>query len=182
MKKRRLKEGSAGFSLIELIISVSIVLVAILALGGLLGLSIINSDKGRQITLAKFIAVTTLESITIARDSSVIVFDDLTSTKFPTTKGPVKGPGADNIYGTTDDSGNLVYINGPQNGKATGTFDNVNDQKLDLTQAGYQRQITFTDIAAGVRQIDVTVFYPSRIGTSTFSVRTVVAQYPTSLQ
>ncbi|MBK7994014.1 MAG: prepilin-type N-terminal cleavage/methylation domain-containing protein [Blastocatellia bacterium] len=67
----------SGFSLVELIISIGVILTALLGLAGLLGLSIRSNETIRQTTLCKTLATTITETIIVARESEIIDFTKL---------------------------------------------------------------------------------------------------------
>jgi prepilin-type N-terminal cleavage/methylation domain-containing protein len=189
-------EQQAGFSLIEVIISIGIIGTVVLGLGLILGISVVRSDRSREITLAKLIAVTTLESITTARESEVISFMELSTTKFPSDIVPVKNAGPDNIFGSGDDTGDLIYTAGPSTAgggaKSTAKFNGTDDLKVNLTQLGYRRRVLIEDMGSngssgGLKKITVEVFYPqSKVenasGQDSFKIVTVIGSYRNSLQ
>ena len=125
---------SNGFSLIEVIISIGIISIGVLALAGMLGFSVMNSSRIKQVTLAKYIAVTTIETIISARESQVLPFANIAPQSgsnpngFLTGAQSVKGAGPDHIYGTNDDTGNLIYTIGPNS--TNRLFDNTSDESV----------------------------------------------------
>lgn len=198
------KDKQTGFSLVELIISIAIISTALLGLVGLLTLTIPTADKSSRITIAKEIAISTLETLTIARESQVITFDQISNDAaamvpgiFPPNFLPIRNPGPDNLFGTADDNGNVLVTVGPKIDPviANQKFDSTNDQVTNLTQIGYQRRITITDLGSGLKQVTVDVFYPipsggvanpntataAQLARQTVSITTVFGKYRTSL-
>lgn len=188
---------SRGFSLIETVIALGIITIGILSLAGTLALTIVNNNRIQQVTVAKYIAISTIETIIAAREADVLAFVEISSYDAAKNKKgfllnqrlPVRGAGADGIFGTNDDSGDVVYTIGPNPNRNDGRFDGVNDQQLNLTQLGYSRQIEVTDLRdpdtnqlLGLKQIRVRVFYPARVGgQEAFTTSTIIGDYRTGL-
>ncbi|MEW6733010.1 MAG: prepilin-type N-terminal cleavage/methylation domain-containing protein [Acidobacteriota bacterium] len=196
-----------GFSLIEVIISLAIITIGVLSLAGTLALSVINSDRSRQVTLAKYIATSTVETIIAARETGVITFNQIAirgsnpaGVFLATPTGlqgfPVRDAGPDRIYGTADDAGpdnvpntsddppDLIYTLGPEIGPGNSrTTFGTNNETVNLTQLGYRRQISITDLEVGptgprLKRIDVEVFYPLPIGNQrSFRLTTILGNY-----
>src|SRR5690349_2011203 len=124
------KSFQSGFSLVELVISIGIILTALLGIAGLLGISIRSNETFRQTTICKTLATTITETIIVARESKVIDFANLSTTFSPAaTKKSIKGAGPDNIYGTTDDVGDFTFSVGPDPTKpvSTAKYDRTNE-------------------------------------------------------
>lgn len=186
VREKRIDEG---FSLIETIISIGIITIGVLSLAGTLGYSVLNSSRIRQVTIAKYIAVAVTESIISARESQIIPFQNIAPVSgtnpngFATGIQPVSKAGTDRVFGTADDTGDLIYTIGPNS--TTGLFKDGSDQVLNLTQTGYRRQITITDLLdpargtpIGLKQINVQIFYPSRVGgQQSYTMTTVLGDY-----
>ncbi|MBL8152347.1 MAG: prepilin-type N-terminal cleavage/methylation domain-containing protein [Blastocatellia bacterium] len=195
-----------GFSLIELIISIGILTVGLLSLAGTIGISIVNSDRPRQLTIAKYIAVATLETMVAARETGVLNFTELDYISAGNPRGfvqgirPVRNAGCDRIFGTNDDGANtscggtetsdLIYTIGPN--PVNGRFDGTNDERVNLTQLGYQREIEITnlDFRNGVvtsKRVQIHVYLPSpvlgltrRNNRSTFTMEVTFGSYNTA--
>jgi prepilin-type N-terminal cleavage/methylation domain-containing protein len=178
-----------GFSLVEMIIAIGIITIGVLSLAATLGYSIITSNRIKQVTLAKYIAVTTMETIISARESQVLAFTSIAPQSgsnpngFATGIQPVKEAGTDRIFGTADDAGDLVYIIGPNTTNLQ--FDGATDEKINLTQIGYRREITIVDIndpatgrPLGLKRIEIQVYYPSPVGgQKSYVMTTVLGDY-----
>jgi type II secretory pathway pseudopilin PulG len=152
----------AGFSYIDVMIAVTILLVGVMGLAGAITRGIALTTVSQEMLTAKQMAASTVEAIFTARElelngfgwpsignvgsSSVPAGIFLTGEQliYPT-------PGADGIVGTADDS------KGPD-----GIAGNADD---GTPTAGFTRQITITDIAdpnrpnapITLRQMDVTI-------------------------
>jgi hypothetical protein len=158
--------SESGFSYIDLMVAITIMLVGIIALLATMTLGLVTTGRGQQQLIAKQYLTSSMESIFSARDLdnpnipnfAVIANDNTTvtyqsGTSTVTTKGiflsgkqPIfNSTGNDGIIGTADDGW------GPD-GKA-GTSDDL------AALSGMQRQITITSVSSGVIQITVTVFF-----------------------
>ena len=189
MREKLKRTEERGFSLIEMIIAIGIITIGILSLAATLGFSIITSNRVKQVTLAKYIAVTTMETIISTRESQVLPFSSIgpqsgsNPNGFVTGVQPVRNAGVDHIYGTTDDDGDLVYTIGPNSTNLQ--FDGAGDEKVNLTQIGYRREITVTDLndpdtgrPLGLKQIQIKVYYPSPVGgQKSYTMTTVLGDY-----
>jgi prepilin-type N-terminal cleavage/methylation domain-containing protein len=175
-----------GFSLVELIITIAVLTIGLLSLAGTIGLSILNNSRSHQVLIAKYIAISTMETILAARESQILPYANIAPVSgmnpngFLTGLQPVKLAGPDNIYGTADDAGDLVYTIGPKN--INTNFNVATDQTIDLTLTGYQRRITITDMTdsqgSQFKQVDIEVFYPSPIGGQpSYKVTTYIGNY-----
>lgn len=189
MKSDSTKSPQKGFSLVELIVTIGIIVTSLLGIAGLLGLSIRSNETFRQLTVCKTLATTIAETIIVAKESNIISFDNLTATFNSSTKKPIKAAGPDNIYGTADDTGDLTFTVGPDVSQpaSTQTYNRTNDLLLNLTQQGYRYRIGITPIPGSnnaLTRMDVEVYPPgSNLVTDrgVYTITTVFGQYRTSL-
>jgi hypothetical protein len=151
----------SGFSLIDMMVGITILLVGLLALGGAMAAALLRTEESEEELIAKQHATTAVEAIFSARDISLLGFNAARNTAGSNCTG---GPGVfcsgtrdiyteagtDGIFGTADDTGSVV--------------------------AGYQRQIEITNVndadddgeddssglPVSLRQITVTIFYTVR--------------------
>jgi type II secretory pathway pseudopilin PulG len=151
----------AGFSYIDTIIAITILMVGVLALVAAVTASVINSRSGEQQLIAKQYAASTLEAIFSARDIGTLGWDAVGNEGTNPVGGVNQGvfvaartaikldEGPDNIPGTADDTGGVV--------------------------GGFDRKITITDICDAdrpspscnpsgsfpimLRKVEVSVFY-----------------------
>lgn len=191
MKEKNMppEKKQKGFSLIELIISIAILTIGLLSLAGTVGISIVNSDRPRQLTIAKYIAVSTIETMIAARETGVLNFPEIDYISAGNPRGfvqgirPVRNAGCDRIFGTNDDGANtscggtetndLIYTIGPRNvqndrNTQNDRFDGTNDERINLTQLGYQREIEIENLDFKVNQftskrVKVHVYVPQPI-------------------
>jgi type II secretory pathway pseudopilin PulG len=157
-----------GFSYIELMIAVTIMLVGIMALGGALVKGVVTSSMLEDQLRAKEYASSTIEAIYSVRDISKLGFDAAqnvspaygsTAGIFVNGKTPIKpDAGPDGIIGTADDSGAPVV--------------------------GFEREIVIK-VPDGLpateydtlRQIDVTIYYGSGASKNKLTVSAYIGNY-----
>lgn len=180
----------SGFSLVELIISIGVILTALLGLAGLLGLSIRSNETLRQVTLCKTLANTITETIIVARESEIIDFTKLEMVfSGANVRRPILSPGPDNIYGTNDDIGDLTFSVGPNPALAAGQqkFDRTTESIFNLTQQGYGYRILVNPIAGSnntLKQVSVEIYPPGATQPTdrgVYKLSLVFGSYPTSL-
>jgi prepilin-type N-terminal cleavage/methylation domain-containing protein len=156
----------AGFSLIELMVALSMLMVGLLGLAQVFyfGLSIVGTSSAQLIAREK--AREAIESVHTARDTRVITWAQIrnagapdcsawpTTTAngggaFTTAEHPLLAAGSDGLVGTADDTGQEATP-GPDN--TLGTAD-------DIPLVGFRRQIVICDITGNpnLRQIAVTI-------------------------
>ncbi|HEU4388807.1 MAG TPA: hypothetical protein VFV34_13480 [Blastocatellia bacterium] len=157
-----------GFSYIDVLIAVSILLIGVMALVSAITYAVVGTTRNQQQLVAKQYASTTIEAIFTARDLAA-KFGDTNLTwnvigntgsasvpagLFPSGRQKIyDGAGADGIVGTPDDQAGL-----------DGTLNTADDAPL---VDGFERTITITDVpdperpaaAITMRQIDVTIHY-----------------------
>lgn len=174
--------NEAGFSYVDVMIAVTILLVGVITMLSAITSGIVMTTTGQQQLAAKQYAQSTIESIFSARDLESLGFDAIGNVgdanipgavfltgdrKFYSTAGP------DGVVGTADDAA------GPDG--TVGTSDD--SPAVD----GFTRQIIITNIpdpdrpaaAISLRQIDVTVSY--KLGKSVYreTMTSYVANYRT---
>jgi len=176
----RSRPAEAGFSLIETMIAMIILVVGILGVAAMLanGLAYMNSSQAQYIAQQK--AAEAVESIFTARDIGQTTWSSIcnagqvnvcSSGIFLVGPLPLCGPGADGVIGTADDFNGTSCAGGlysqpdailvPNN---AGNF--TPPQRLNLS--GFTRTITFAPVVApggatisNLRQITVTINYSS---------------------
>lgn len=182
-----------GFSYIDVMIALVILLVGILAAAGALGANLLRSYEAEKVIVAKQLSLSTMESIFSAREIRPAGAADVNTRMLSwqsignVNTNPVNGVpqgiflsgfcpirannGADGIIGTADDAC-------PSGAPCTvGTYSNTSSELR-----GFERRITVTDLddperpvssgyAIGFRRIDVTVRY---------QVNGLIRQYTTS--
>jgi prepilin-type N-terminal cleavage/methylation domain-containing protein len=155
-----------GFSLIELMVALTILMVGLLGLAQVFyfGLAIVGTSSSQLIAREK--AREAVESVHTARDTRTITWAEIrnatapdcgawpttTSTgggKFLTAEHDLLSPGVDGLVATADDAG-TEKTPGPDN--LMGTAD-------DVPLQGFRRQVVICDIGTNLRQIAVTIRY-----------------------
>jgi prepilin-type N-terminal cleavage/methylation domain-containing protein len=152
-KTARLRQE--GFSLIEVMVSIAVLTIGLLALLGALGFAMANTQTAQQALIAKQLAQQAMESIYTARDTANITWCQLQSPGpvcpspanpptgiFVTGFQPINQAGADGIIGTADDS-----AAGPQTLTSAGP-DGILGTADDITTnlSGFSRSITFSTV------------------------------------
>lgn len=158
--------SQAGFTLIEMVVAMLIMLIGLLALAATIAFALSVSNKGRSVTNTKLLVVSILEQMETLRNTKQLTYgqisnaghvDDTGATQsfagFPNDFRDVSvNPGPDGIFGTSDD---LVDA-GPD--ATYGTNDDwVNPT---LARAGYSRQILVTPLSDNLKKIQVTLQFP----------------------
>jgi prepilin-type N-terminal cleavage/methylation domain-containing protein len=153
-----------GFSLIELIVAMSILMVGLLGLAQVFyfGLSIVGTSSAQLIAREK--AREAIESVHTARDTRIITWAQIRNVgapdcsawpgttangggRFTTAEHDLFDAGPDGLVATADDAG-LERTPGPDN--TLGTAD-------DIPLTGFRRQVVICDINNNLRQIAVTI-------------------------
>lgn len=164
------RASEAGFSLIEMVMAMLLMLIGLLALASVVGYAFMVSNKGRNITNSKLLVVSILEQMETLRNTRQLSFGQINNTGavnnngaaqpfggFPVEFQPVSpNPGPDGIFGTGDD---LVDAGTDGN---YGTPDDFTNQLL--AHPGYSRQIIITPLNPDLKRIQVTLRYPGDKG------------------
>lgn len=160
-----------GFSYVDLMVGVLILLVGVMALAAALTIAVVRTRESERQLIAKQLASSSLENIFSARDIGPLGWNAVGNENTNFVNGVAQGrflvgrqgirvnPGADGVPGTNDDTPSP----GPDG--VVGTNDDVGP-----FLPGFQRQIVVTDYddperrtADGfpimIRRIDVTIFY-----------------------
>jgi len=173
------KKTEAGFTYVDVLIAMVILLIGCTALVGAIAGMVIRTKSQEKQLMAKQYATSTLESIISARDISVLGWDAVGNVGSNIVDGTPRGvflvgekplrdgAGIDQIVGTSDDTSTVV--------------------------TGFTRQITITDICdptrpsancspAGpypvmLRRVDVTIYYFSEKLKQQETVSTILSKY-----
>src|SRR5262245_11169209 len=177
--------GEKGFSYVDVMIAVTILLVGIMAMLSAMTSGIVMTTTSQQQLAAKQYAQSTIEAIFSTRDvrPDILGWDAIGNVGNPSTPGgvflsgqrafyPTAGP--DGIIGTADDGA------GPDG--VLGTSDDIEPV------AGFLRQITITNIPdpdrpgapISLRQIDVTISFGIGAGQYREIMTSYVANYRTT--
>jgi prepilin-type N-terminal cleavage/methylation domain-containing protein len=181
-----------GFSLIEVVVAMSLLMVGLLGLAQVFyfGLAIVGTSSAQLIAREK--AREAIESVHTARDTRVITWAQIRNIdnpaclpawganlvsnpggRFTTLEHPLLAAGPDGLVATADDVGQEMTP-GPDN--TLGTAD-------DVPLVGFRRQIAICDVTGNpnLRLIAVTISYPgsSAVGLQrrTYTLITYVSSF-----
>lgn len=187
------KKGQSGFSYVDVMIAIVIMLVGVLALVGALAANLVRSMEAEKRIAAKQLALSTIESINAAKEIQrtgvVDGWDSLRNTMtsvpigetngiFSTGYNPVRvDAGWDGVFGTVDDacagSGACVVSGRPNNSSPL--------------VMGFQREIVIADVADPERpsppnpitrrRIDVNIKYFVNQATRFETISTIITNY-----
>jgi prepilin-type N-terminal cleavage/methylation domain-containing protein len=161
----RVKRAETGFSLLEMVVAITILTVGLLGVASAIGYAMVASNRGRSITNTKLLAVSILEQMETLRNTGSLSFGQIanvgqvnnaSATKpflgFPTGPQQVSiNPGPDGMFGTADD-----LIDAGNDG-TFGTSDDVVNPNLAVL--GVTRQIQITSLSGSLKKVEVTVNY-----------------------
>ena len=103
----------AGFSLLEVLISMAVLTIGLLSLAGVMGFAMASTQSSEQLAIAKRLANEALESVLTARETANVQWSQIANGNctvgqtcgiFLSGPQPIDLPGADGIVGTSDDS------------------------------------------------------------------------------
>jgi type II secretory pathway pseudopilin PulG len=173
MARRRHTED--GFSLIDVMIAITILMVGILALTGAMVGALVKTEESEEELVAKQYMMTAVESIFSARDVASLGFPAAKNATSGCTGGTGKfcagvqniltSSGTDGIFGTSDDTGSVV--SGYTRQIAITNVNDANTDEIDDT----------TGFPVSLRQITVTVFYKVRGKQRQVSLTTFIGDY-----
>ena len=165
------RRGESGYSIVEMCCAMIVLFIGLLATASAISYALMVSNRGRSITNSKLLVMSVLEQMETLRNTKQLTFGQIanagqvdntgagsTFAGFPTGEQAVtKDPGADGIFGTTDDT------TGAGTDGNYGTGDDVaNDPKIVLP--GYSRKIKIETLSSNIKKITVTLTYPGMTG------------------
>lgn len=194
------KQEEGGFSLLEVMLSMVILMVGLVSLLGVFGMAMAATQTSQQDLIAKQLANEAYESIVTARNTSQISWDAIQNntgaqycTDIPAPCGIFVGSagvpqyqeiynaGADGIFGTADDvAAGEETLEEPG---ANGNYGDVDDVKIPLT--GYQRAIQISplfdangNLVSTLRSVTITMRYQTpRKQPKTYVLNSFISQY-----
>lgn len=161
--------AESGFTLLEMIVALIVMMIGLLSLAQVLGFALSVSNRGRGVTNAKLLVVSVLEQMENLRNTGQLTYGQIANPAqvdntggtfnfggFPTGFHPVPkpsaGPGTDGIYGTADDPslGAQVYEGFQRKIEIEPLGDN-NLKKIVVT-------LKYTDAGGGERELTGTSY------------------------
>jgi prepilin-type N-terminal cleavage/methylation domain-containing protein len=137
-------QDESGFSLIEVMVSIAIMTIGLVALLGVFGLAMASTQTSLQNAISKQIANEAMEGILTARESQNLTWAQIANTGdggvFLSGFQPVDCAGVDGIIGTADDAAcgpQTLNLPGPD-----GIYGTADDVQMPLTN--YQRSIAIS--------------------------------------
>ena len=138
------RNSEAGFSLLEAVVAISVLTVGLLGVAAAIAYSTATTGRTRDITQAKQIILSTLEQVSVLRDSERLSFAQIGNTPqgnfagFSSSFQQVSNdPGPDGIHGTVDDVA----------------------QDDDPTNDTFKRSVVVSSLNPNLKKIEVTVEY-----------------------
>lgn len=178
-------QDQQGFSLLEVLISMVVLAVGLVALLGVFGVAIAATQTSQEDMIAKELASQAMESVFTSRDSSQLVWAQVNNVSnagiFADGFQSINNAGPDGIFGTADDAGaGPLLLKEPGPDGISGTSDDIS---LPLTN--YQRSISIQPIVVGgttvatLRTITVTIQYytPQFKAPKTFVLTSQISQF-----
>jgi prepilin-type N-terminal cleavage/methylation domain-containing protein len=179
--------GEAGFTLIEVMVSILVLTVGLVSLLGVFGVAMAATQSSQQDLIAKQLASEAMEGIITARGTSQLSWDQIqnvssgTNGIFLTGAQPIMLPGT--VYGVvgTSDNGGAETLKMPGPDGIVGTSDDV---ILPLTN--YTRQIAINSVTDSngntdptLRTVTITVTYktPQLKTSKNYILNSYISQY-----
>lgn len=175
-----------GFSLVEVMISIVVMTIGLVALLGVFGLAMASTQTSLQNSISKKIANEAVESILTARETQSLTWAQIANTGdggvFLSGFQAVDCAGADGIFGTADDAAcgpETLILPGPD-----GIFGTADDIQMPLTN--YQRSIAIAPALdqngnpiATLDTVNVTVQYtnPQLKTAQNYIITTYISEY-----
>ena len=159
-----------GFSLIEVMISMVILVIGLISLLGVFGIALTATQTSQENTTAKQLANEAMESILTARETANISWAQIQNVGagpgiFLAGFQPIDNPGVDGIIGTADDAAagpQILEQPGP-----SGVFAGTCPPDTCLNLTNFQRQIVITPVvpagggpaSSTLSSVTVTILY-----------------------
>jgi type II secretory pathway pseudopilin PulG len=169
MRGPALRSTPGGFSLLEMVVASTILMIGLLGVASAIGYAMVASNHGKSITNTKLLAVSILEQMETLRNTGQLTFAQIANvgqvdntdaprvfTGFPPGPQQVSiNPGPDGIFGTGDD------LRDPGNDGVYGTIDDFVNPAFAIV--GVTRQIQITSLGASntLKRVQVTVSFPA---------------------
>jgi len=180
--QQRRPKTQRGFTLLEVVISIFILMVGLISLLGVMSFAMVSTQTARQDMIARQLAQEALEAVVTARETADITWDQIQNVGpgngiFVTGLQPIRQAGADGIIGTADDStAPMETVQEPGADGIVGTA----DDKPPLPLTNFQRSIVIGPTASGdLRNITITIQYLTSQGAAprTYVLSGMISQY-----
>jgi prepilin-type N-terminal cleavage/methylation domain-containing protein len=183
----------SGFTLLEVLISMVVMVTGLLAVLAVLGMAMASTSTSQQNAICKRLANEALESILTARETANIQFSQIANGTclvgqncgiFLTGAQPINLPGADGIIGTSDDAAagpQILEMPGP-----SGVYMNNCPPDKCLPLTNYTRTIAIAPYTVGgvpvgtLNVVTITITYnnPQWKGLpQNYVLQTMISQY-----
>lgn len=141
---RRDAKSEAGFTMLEAVVAISVLTVGLLGVAAAITYAAATTGRTRDITQAKQIILSSLEQVSMLRDSERLTFAQIGNNGAGNFDGFAaayqqvsNNPGPDGIHGTPDDVG----------------------QDSDPSNDSFRRSVVVTTLNPNLKKIEVTVRY-----------------------
>ena len=165
------RQKAAGFTLIETVIAMLVLMIGLLGLAAAISFSLKVSNRGRSVTNTKLLIVSVLEQMEMLRNTQQLTFGQIGNVGGVDNTGAARpfggfpagfqqistDPGPDGIIGTGDD-----LINAGPDG-IYGTGDDYTAPPPPSLN-GYTREILITSLSPTLKRVQVTLHAPGSAG------------------
>jgi prepilin-type N-terminal cleavage/methylation domain-containing protein len=169
-RRSSIKRSDSGFSLLEMVIAITLLTVGLLGVASAIGYAMVASNHGRSITNTKLLAVSILEQMETLRNTGNLTFGQIANVGQVNNTGAARNfigfpagpqqvstnPGPDGMFGTADD---LVDAGNDQIFGTPDDFINPNFAVVGIT-----RQIQITSLSSSLKKVKVIVDYSANGG------------------
>lgn len=192
---RSIASREAGFTLLEVLVSIFIVTIGLLGLLGVLGVAMAATQNAEEISISKRLANEALESILTARETANVQWAQIANGTctigqtpacgiFLAGAQPINNPGADGVVGTSDDAAagpQILDLPGPSGVIATpaGSACAAPDNCVSLTN--FTRTVAIAQFGTdqNLDTVIITVTYtdPALKTPQNYVLSTLISQY-----
>ena len=172
-----------GFSLIEFLVAMSIVMIGLVGLLALFSHAVVVASFSEEAMIAKQKAREALESVFTARNTQQIVYDQIRNVGSGGNPDGIFLAGFQPLYLPTTSGGTgnypgIVGVTGEHGSVETMMISKPSQTPRVIPLDNFQRQITITNLTADLRQIDVTIRYHVKAGmTQDYTVSSYISRF-----
>ena len=167
--RARRRQTQRGFSLIEVMISIALLVIGLVSMLGVFGIAMATTQTSQQNAVAKQLANEAMESILTARETANVTWTQIQNTGsggiFLPGYQQINCPGVDGIIGTGDDAAcgpRVLEQPGP-----TGVYAGACPPDVCTPLTNFQRRVEILPVLpagggppiASLRQITITIQY-----------------------